>query len=94
MIKSQDYEVFVECSWAFQKNDLQGGFKQFRGENTISAHESFVSNFGKILAPKSPDATFVLENLIPKFLYVGDSADTEVLRLEPVNIRTKETSYY
>jgi len=40
------------------------------------APETFVNNFGKILAPRAPDAVFDIGSLIPKFLYAGESAET------------------
>lgn len=81
MIKSQDYEVEVECEWSFQKSDKNGGTKTYTGSNKVIVSDSFVNNFGKILAPKSPDANFDINKLLPKFIYVGESAETEILRL-------------
>jgi hypothetical protein len=56
MIKSQDYEVIVECEWSFHKSDKNGGTKTYQGSNKVIGYDSFVNNFGKILSPKSPDA--------------------------------------
>ena len=94
MIKSQDYSVEVECDWVFVKSDKNGGSKSYSGSMKVIGHESFVNNFGKILSPKSPDTVFDIEKIIPKFVYVGESAETEILRLEPVNIRNEPNSYY
>lgn len=63
MIKSQEYEVHIECEWTFSKNDRQGGAKSYTGSNKVMAHDSFMNNFGKILAPKSPDATFDIDGM-------------------------------
>lgn len=94
MIRSQEYEVQIECEWSFLKSDKNGGSKSFSGYKKVIAHDSFVNNFGKILAPRSPDAQFDIDKLVPKFIYVGESAETEILRLEPVNIREESNSYY
>ncbi|CAD8103233.1 unnamed protein product [Paramecium sonneborni] len=93
MIKSQEYQVEIQCEWVFQKSDSQGGAKSFTGQSIVQAPDTFVNNFGKILAPRAPDAVFDIKVLVPKFLYVGESAETQALRLEPVNIR-EEISYY
>lgn len=93
MIKSQDYQVEVEVEWTFLKSDKKGGTKMHYGSNKINAYDSFVNNFGKILAPKSPDAKFDVDRLLPKFVYVGEPIETDVLRLEPVNIR-EDASFF
>lgn len=60
----------------FFKSDRQGGAKSFSGQNVVVAPDTFVNNFGKILAPRAPDAVFDINSLIPKFLYAGESAET------------------
>jgi hypothetical protein len=45
---------------------------RFSGKNSVVAGDSFINNFGRILAPKSPDAQFDIAGLLPKFLYIGD----------------------
>jgi hypothetical protein len=45
---------------------------RFHGRNIVIAGDSFINNFGKILAPKSPDVHFDIPELLPKFLYIGD----------------------
>lgn len=47
--------IFYQYSNIFSRADQRGGSMRFNGHNSVIAGDSFINNFGKILAPKSPD---------------------------------------